>query len=74
MAEENYSIPITTEFIRLDSAMKFAGAAATGGEAKILIQEGYVSVNGEPCFQRGKKLKIGDTFAVGGTSFEVTGP
>lgn len=73
MAEQVYSIPISTEFIRLDSAMKYAGVVSTGGEAKILVQEGYVTVNGEPCFQRGKKLKIGDTFVVDGTSFEVTG-
>lgn len=74
MTEDIQSIPISTEFIRLDSAMKYAGIVMTGGEAKILIQEGYVAVNGEPCFQRGKKLKPGDSFVVDGTTFEVTGP
>lgn len=73
MAENRQDLPISTEFIRLDSAMKYGGLVATGGEAKILIQEGYVFVNGEPCFQRGKKLKIGDVFAVDGEEFEVTG-
>lgn len=73
MAENRQEIPISTEYIRLDSAMKYGGIVSTGGEAKILIQEGYVSVNGEPCFQRGKKLKIGDSFAVDGAEFEVTG-
>lgn len=73
MAEPIIKVSISTDFIRLDSALKYSGAAATGGEAKILIQEGYVAVNGEPCFQRGKKLKPGDSFEVDGAVFEVTG-
>lgn len=73
MAEQVNKVSISTEYIRLDSALKYSGVAATGGEAKILIQEGYVVVNGEPCFQRGKKLKPGDSFVVDGAVFEVTG-
>ena len=53
-------IEIHTEFIRLDAFLKFAGALATGGEAKTHIQEGQVFVNGELCLQRGKKLYPGD--------------
>ena len=55
-------IPITTEFIRLDSAMKLADIAGTGGIAKMMIQEGEVKVNGEVCLSRGKKLRPGDSF------------
>ncbi len=58
-------ISITTEFIKLDALLKFAGLADTGGEAKILVQEGQVLVNGEVCTMRGKKIRSGDTVAVG---------
>ena len=53
-------IHITTEFIKLDAFLKFAGVAGTGGEAKMLINEGRIEVNGEVCTQRGKKLYPGD--------------
>lgn len=57
----NYEeISIKEDFIKLDSAMKLAGLVATGGHAKMVIQEGLVTVNGIPCTQRGKKLKRGD--------------
>ncbi|MGD9559794.1 MAG: RNA-binding S4 domain-containing protein [Oscillospiraceae bacterium] len=51
---------IHTECIKLDALLKFAGACPTGGEAKRIIQAGGVLVNGEPCLQRGKKLKEND--------------
>ena len=54
-------ISIKEDFIRLDSALKLAGFVSTGGHAKIIIQEGEVSVNGEVCTQRGKKLRSGDS-------------
>ena len=53
------TIAIHTEFIKLQDFLKFAGATDTGGEAKNLIQDGQVSVNGEVCLQRGKKLRPG---------------
>lgn len=53
-------IYIKDDFIRLDSALKFAGALSTGGQAKNVIQEGLVKVNGEVCTARGKKLRDGD--------------
>lgn len=53
-------IPIATEFIKLDQFLKFAGIAETGGHAKEIVTEGVVSVNGEICLQRGKKLRSGD--------------
>lgn len=64
---EQQTIPIRTEFIRLDALLKFAGLAATGGRAKELIQSGGVRVNGEPCGMRGKKLRPGDTVELEGT-------
>lgn len=55
------TITITTEFIRLQDLMKLTGMVSTGGAAKQLIQDGQVLVNGEPCLQRGRKLRPGDT-------------
>ena len=54
------TISITTEFIKLESLLKLAGIAMTGGEAKERIQAGEVQVNGEVCTMRGKKLRPGD--------------
>lgn len=55
-------IYITTEFIRLDSALKLSNAVTTGGAAKMIIQDGLVKVNGEVCLSRGKKLRENDSF------------
>ena len=68
---EKISITIDTEYIKLDSLLKLAGAVSTGGEAKLLIQDGRVAVNGETCTQRGKKLRPGDR-AVLEDSVEIT--
>lgn len=57
---ELHEIKIHTEFIKLQDLLKFAGAVETGGDAKLIIQEGRVSVNGEVCSMRGKKLRPGD--------------
>ena len=54
------NIAITTEYIKLQDLLKFSTLTSTGGEAKILVQEGAVSVNGEVCTQRGKKIRPGD--------------
>ena len=53
---EVQGIPIRTEFIRLQDLLKYAGMVPTGGEAKAVIQEGLVKVDGEVCTLRGKKL------------------
>ena len=50
-------ITITTEFIKLQDLLKLANLVGTGGEAKIVIQNGDVSVNGEVCTMRGKKIR-----------------
>ena len=62
--KKDNSIPvsISTEYIKLQDAMKFANIVYSGGEAKALIQEGQVKVNGEVCTMRGKKLRNGDKF------------
>ena len=72
--KKNNSIPleITTEFIKLQDAMKYANAVYSGGEAKVLIQEGQVQVNGEVCTMRGKKLRPGDTFSFHGSVYAIT--
>ena len=68
------SIPvvISTEFIKLQDAMKYANIVYSGGEAKALIQEGEVTVNGEVCTMRGKKLRPGDKFGFNGESYLIT--
>ena len=62
---------IDTDFIRLDSALKFANAVSSGGEAKTVVLDGKVKVNGEVCLQRGKKLRENDSFEFGGVIYEV---
>ena len=64
-------ITIETEYIKLDSLLKFAAVVGTGGEAKYVISEGMVSVNGEVCTMRGKKLHSGDKVSFQGLDFEV---
>ena len=63
---EEQRIVIETEFIRLQDLLKFAGLTPTGGEAKNAIQDGLVTVDGEVCTQRGKKLRPGDVAVLGG--------
>lgn len=63
-------IAINTPFIRLDALLKLAGAAQTGGHAKVMVQGGQVTVNGERCLMRGKKLVPGDRVKVDGDSTE----
>lgn len=64
-------VVITTEFIKLDSFLKFAGLIDTGGQAKELVLEGKVKVNGEVCTMRGKKIRPGDTIEALNRCFEA---
>lgn len=64
-------IPISTPFIKLDSFLKLSGAVMTGGEAKAVVLDGCVRVNGEPCLARGKKLHPGDSVRFSGRIYEV---
>ena len=65
-------ITITTEFIKLQDLLKLANLVGTGGEAKIVIQNGDVSVNGEVCTVRGKKIRPGDMVAFDGKELTVS--
>lgn len=65
------SITINTEFIKLDALLKFAALVGTGGEAKYVIAEGLVTVNGETCTMRGKKLYPGDRVSFAGSELEI---
>lgn len=62
---------IYDEFIRLCDALKFAGIAETGGIAKLMILDGEVTVNGEPCLQKGKKLYPGDVFSLDNEQYQI---
>lgn len=64
-------ITIDTDFIKLDSLLKFAAAVGTGGEAKQAIAQGYVKVNGEVCTVRGKKLRPGDKVEFQNMEFQI---
>lgn len=59
------SVKITTEFIKLDALLKFASMVNSGGEAKMLIQDGQILVNGEVCTMRGKKIRSSDRVTFG---------
>lgn len=65
-------IKINTEFIKLDSLLKFAGVCETGGHAKAVIQNGEVFVNGEVCTMRGKKIHAGDKVLFNDETIEVS--
>lgn len=67
--ENGQKLPISTEYIKLQDALKFANIVYSGGEAKTVIQEGAVTVNGEVCTMRGKKLRPGDRFEFAGQCF-----
>ena len=62
---------IHTDFIKLDALLKFAALVGTGGEAKTVIAEGLVGVNGETCTMRGKKIYPGDRVDFQGAVLEV---
>ena len=64
-------IRIDSEFIRLQDLLKLSGLCATGGMAKIVIQNGEVTLNGEVCTMRGKKLRSGDRISYDNTTIEV---
>ena len=65
------TITITTEFIKLQDLLKFANLVSSGGEAKERVQAGGVTVNGEVCTMRGKKIRPGDVVAFSGQELTV---
>ncbi|MPM28254.1 hypothetical protein SDC9_74774 [bioreactor metagenome] len=68
---QEQEIRIHTEFIKLEGLLKFAGVAESGGDAKGIIQDGEVSVNGAVCTQRGKKVRPGDVVTLSGLKLTV---
>lgn len=70
--DKQIPVVIGTEFIKLESAMKLANILPSGGTAKLVIQEGLVTVNGEFCTMRGKKLYPGDTFGYEGVTYLIS--
>lgn len=70
--DNSIPLPIETEFIKLQDAMKYANVVYSGGEAKVLIQEGQVEVNGKTCTMRGRKLRPGDTFTFADKTYAIT--
>lgn len=69
--KKTVEVKITTENIRLDAALKLCNAVSTGGQAKWIIQDSLVKVNGEVCLSRGKKLNEGDTFEYEKTVYKI---
>lgn len=65
------NIKMNEEFIKLDSFLKMAGISQTGGEAKMIIQDGFIRVNGEIETRRGKKLYPNDEVEVDGNTYIV---
>ncbi len=65
-------ISIDTDFIKLDALLKYAALTGSGGEAKALIREGLVTVNGQVCTMRGKKLYPGDRVGLENVLLEIT--
>ena len=68
---QEQTVRITTEYIKLEALLKFAGVTETGGEAKTAIQAGEVRVNGEVCTMRGKKIRSGDVVELPGIRLTV---
>lgn len=66
------TVKISTEYIKLDSFLKFAGVIESGGQAKEAVIEGLVKVNGETCTMRGKKLRVGDKVTLDGIELTVS--
>lgn len=66
METQTEKIAIKTEFIKLDQLLKFSGVADIGSEAKQMVLDGIVNVNGEVCTMRGKKIRPGDIVEITG--------
>lgn len=64
-------VKIHTEYIKLDDLLKYAGMLGTGGMAKAVIQDGLVTVDGEICLMRGKKLRGGETVSFNGETVKI---
>ena len=65
------TITISGDYIKLDALLKYAALVGSGGEAKAVIADGLVSVNGEICLMRGKKIRPGDVVSFCGADLTV---
>ena len=65
-------VKIKDEYIKLGQARKLGGLVSSGVEAKIVIQDGQVTVNGETEMQRGKKLRNGDIVSYNGETIQIS--
>ena len=65
------TITISGDYIKLDALLKYAALVGSGGEAKAAIADGLVSVNGEVCLMRGKKIRPGDVVSFCGADLTV---
>ena len=70
--DDHAPLAIHTEFIKLQDALKYANIVYSGGEAKQMILDGAVTVNGEVCTMRGKKLYNGDKFEFNGETYMIS--
>lgn len=71
MEYKQTEVKIKTEFIKLDSLLKFAGVVETGGIGKEIILEERIKVNGEVCTMRGKKIRPGDKVQIDEIKTEI---
>ncbi|MBR1563112.1 MAG: RNA-binding S4 domain-containing protein [Ruminococcus sp.] len=71
MEYKKVEVTIKTEFIKLDSLLKYAGLCETGGIAKEIIAEERIKVNGELCTMRGKKIRPGDRVQIDEIKSEI---
>ena len=71
MGDEQQEVAIRGHMIRLGQLLKLAGVAQDGGEAKALLEDGQVEVNGEPEARRGRQLHPGDVVVAAGQTLQV---
>ena len=67
----NREIKIDSEFIKLGALLKYAGAARSGADAKVMITGGKVMLNGETEMRRGRKIRPGDKVETGGETITI---
>ncbi|MCX6471340.1 MAG: RNA-binding S4 domain-containing protein [Corynebacteriales bacterium] len=74
MTDVSGEVEISDDSIRLGQFLKLANLIESGAEAKTVIADGEVTVNGEVETRRGRQLVVGDVVAAGGVALRVTGP
>ena len=72
MEKDTFQLRPTDEFIELIKLLKLKQIAQTGGHAKILVEEGLVTVNGVQEFRKRKKLRAGDIVEIEGVTISIS--